>query len=105
MLPVLIGVVLTVSLFGAIFGVPVLLIAGPPWWQALRVLRGRTSFSKVGAVWALGAAALGTVGFASSLAGESVSPSIETGVPRSKPSVTSVDRSGASFGDGNLSEG
>lgn len=38
---VLAGVVLTASVFGAIMGVPILLLAGRPWWLAVGVARGR----------------------------------------------------------------
>lgn len=39
---VLIGVASTLSVFGAIFGVPVLLVAARPWWACLSVGLGRT---------------------------------------------------------------
>ena len=35
------GAVLTVSIFGAFFGVPLLALVGRPWWKAQRAARGR----------------------------------------------------------------
>jgi len=39
---VLIGVALTVSIYGAFVGVPVLLVVARPWWACLLVSLGRT---------------------------------------------------------------
>lgn len=39
---VLLGTVLTISLFGAIIGVPLLLVIGRPWWASVSVGLGRT---------------------------------------------------------------
>lgn len=41
-LVVLVGVALTLSIFGALFGVPVLIVAARPWWACLSVGLGRT---------------------------------------------------------------
>jgi hypothetical protein len=40
---VLAGAALTISVFGAFFGVPLLLLAGRPWWKAQRAARGRAA--------------------------------------------------------------
>ena len=39
---VLLGTILTISLFGAIIGVPLLLAVGRPWWASASVGLGRT---------------------------------------------------------------
>jgi hypothetical protein len=51
---------LTVSLFGAFFGVPLLALVGRPWWRAQRAARGRpTRPAPVHTVIAVGTLTLG----------------------------------------------
>jgi hypothetical protein len=40
---VVVGAALTLSVFGAYFGLPVLLLAGRPWWRAQQAARGRSA--------------------------------------------------------------
>ncbi len=54
------GAVLTVSIFGAYFGVPLLALVGRPWWKAQRAARGRPAHpAPVHTVIAVGTLTLG----------------------------------------------
>lgn len=58
------GIVLTVSVFGAYFGVPLLLLVGPPTWWEVAGLHGDRSNSLLRAIWltvAVGATLVGSV--------------------------------------------
>jgi hypothetical protein len=68
--PVLVAVALTVSIYGAVYGLPLLSLVGPPWWRSINVARQRRSFTPgtrthavlavaILSVIALGAAAVG----------------------------------------------
>lgn len=68
--PTLVAVALTVSIYGAVYGLPLLFLVGPPWWRSVNVARRRRSFTPrarthallavaILSVIALGAAAIG----------------------------------------------
>jgi hypothetical protein len=44
-IPVLVAAALTVSVYGIVFGLPLLLVVGPPWWRSINVARQRKSFT------------------------------------------------------------
>jgi hypothetical protein len=44
-IPVLVAAALTVSIYGIVFGLPLLLVVGPPWWRSIDVARKRKSFT------------------------------------------------------------
>jgi hypothetical protein len=43
--PMLAAVAMTVSIYGVYYGLPLLLLVGPPWWRSVNVARRRRSFT------------------------------------------------------------
>jgi len=71
-------VVLTASIFGAFFGLPLLLLVGPPFWWELSRLRGRGPGPSLRAVWLL--VAIGTTMVGSVIGAVAGANDVDTGV-------------------------